>query len=184
MKNKRKTKYVLTKRSYAAIAVLAAVAIGVTAWSLWPAGAEEPEPEPPAPPYERTTVGGRGTILTPDNIEEVEDMLSQPVQDAQYTVSMTRNWVFDTALTPSRNASVDNLERNTRTVYFDVILDETGEMVYTSPYIPRGYTLDDFALDVELDPGEHRATVTFFLVDDDYEVVADVSVSVTLTING
>ena len=172
------------KPTHVIICVLSAALVCVLAYFLWPRAEPAPVPDLPPPPTQRPTIGGRGTLLTPENVDEVRDILEQPVQDAQYTVSMTRNWVFDTALTPSRNASVDNLERNTRMVYFDVILKDTGQMVYSSPYIPLGLTHDNFALDEDLPAGVYEATITFFLVDDDYEYITDVSASVTLTING
>jgi len=128
---------------------------------------------------------GQGLILNPDNIDEARRLMDGPASpDAQYTVSLTTHWVFETWNTPSHTASVDNLASNSRTVYFDVVLDETDELVYTSPFIPLGEVLEDFALDTYVPAGEHIATVTFVLVDDDHEFVADVSVSVTLTILG
>ena len=131
-----------------------------------------------------TALGGGGMLLTPDNIDEVRQMMEEPGPDAQYTVSMTTNWTFDTWQTPSSDAIVNNLESNSRTVYFDVTLRDTDELVYSSPYIPLGQALVDFALDANPGAGVHDAIVRFFLVDDDNEVVADVAVSVTLTING
>ena len=181
VKKKKKKKI---EPTYVIIGVLAAVLIGVLAYFLLPGEDPQLAAPLPTPPSERPITGGRGTLLTVDNIEEVSDILSQPIEDAQYTVSMTREWIFDTARTPSRTASVDNLERNSRMVYFDLILSDTGELVYTSPYIPLGVTHDNFALDADLARGEYDATVTFFLVDDDFEVITDVSVTVQLTING
>jgi hypothetical protein len=132
-----------------------------------------------------TAMGGRGMIATPENIDEIRRLLEEePSPDAQYTVHMTTNWEFETARTPSRNALVRNLEENSRTVYFDVTLNDTGALVYSSPYIPLGGMLEKFALDVNLSAGVHAATIRFFLVDDDNEVIADVADSVTLTILG
>ena len=165
--------------THVVIVTLGAALIGVLAFFLWPSAEELP-----APPTERPIVGGRGTLLTPENIAEVREQFSGPLEDAQYTVSMTSNWEFETALSPSSNARVNNVERNTRTVYFDVTLRGTDELVYSSPYILLGGTVSNFALDKELEAGVHDAIVTFFLVDDDFEVVADVQVTVTLTING
>ena len=181
-KAKRKSRYALTKRTKIAIAVLAAVVVGLTAWLLWP-GNDITE-QLPAPPSQRPIIGGRGTLLTPENSSKMKEQFDGPLQDAHYTFSMTTEWEFDTWQTPSRNASVDNLERNTRTVYFDVILRDTEEVVYTSPYILLGGTLDNFALDKELPAGEHDAIATFFLVDDDFEYVTDVQITVKLIING
>lgn len=132
----------------------------------------------------RTAMSGRGILVTPENADETSHAPGEPNPDAQYTISMNTNWEFETAQTPSRNARVRNLERNSRTVYFDVNLRETGELVYSSPFIPLGGMIENFALDVNLGAGVYNAVVRYFLVDDDNEVISDVAVSVTLTILG
>lgn len=165
------------KPSYIIIAVLIIALIGALVYMFWPESQEEVE-------QRGTTTSGSGRLLTLDNLDDVRQRMSEFSADAQYTVSMTTNWVFDTARTPSRNAVVDNLVRNSRTVYFDVIINSTDEVVFSSPYIPLGETLENFALDKDVSPGVYDATVRYFLVDDNNEVVADVAVSVTLTING
>ncbi|MCL2661932.1 MAG: hypothetical protein FWE83_01195 [Oscillospiraceae bacterium] len=160
------------------IAVVVLALAGTITYFMWPRTEEVTIED------RGTAMGGRGMILTPDNIEEVRRIMNEPNPDAQYTVSMTTNWVFETSRTPSSNAVVNNREHNSRTVYFDVILVDTGELVYSSPYIPLGGTLENFALDVNLRAGVYDAIIRFHLVDDDNEVVAEVVDTVTLTING
>jgi len=134
------------------------------------------------PPEERPTTGGRGIVVTPENVDEIRDQLGQPPEDAYYTANMNAEWRFETWDTPSTNAFVVNDEENTRTVYFDVILDATGETVYSSPFLPVGARHDDFALDAPVGAGDHSATVTYYLVDDDHNELTTVSVMVLLKI--
>ena len=136
---------------------------------------EEPEVE--------ESVGGRGTVVTQENVEEILRQIREPVPDGHYVVRMSLEWTFDKWDVISRNAYVENSPDNMRTVYFDLFLDSTGELIYSSPYIPLGSRLENFALDEEVPAGEHSATVTYRLVDDDYNVLTDVSVGVTLKIN-
>jgi len=126
--------------------------------------------------------GGRGTIVTLENVDAIREELSKPVEDGYYETRMNVDWVFDTAKTPSKNAYVENPTSNTRTVYFDLSLADTGELVYSSPYIPVGGKLTDFALDTDLDAGDYSAIVTYHLVDDDNNELTTVSVSVKLQI--
>ena len=165
------------KRAFIIIGIIILVAIaGLLIYFFWQSNEEANIGNQDVPT-------GRGFILTPDNIEEARRLMEGPASpDAQYTVSLTTNWEFETWNTPSRTASVDNLASNSRTVFFEVTLRETDVLVYTSPFILLGETLEDFALDTQVSAGEHPAIVTFILVDDNYEFVADVSVSVTLTI--
>ena len=126
--------------------------------------------------------GARGTLATPDNINEIRDQVSEPIDDSFYITRMNTDWVFDRWDEPSSNAFVENSEENLRTVYFDLHLVDSGELVYSSPFIPVGATLENFALDSQVPPGSHPAVVTYHLVDDNYENITTVSVSVTLII--
>lgn len=126
--------------------------------------------------------GARGIVATPDNIDEIMSSMQEPVQDGSYAVKMNTNWVFPKGDKPSENAYVANSEQNTRTVYFDLILADTNQLLYSSPYIPVGAALQDFALDVSLEAGEHSAIVVYHLVDDDYQEITTVNVKVTLHI--
>jgi hypothetical protein len=138
-------------------------------------------PGPTAGGYVRNP-GARGIVVTEENAQEIRDWFSQPVEDSHFTVSMTARWTFPTALTPSRDAVVRNVELNNRTVFFDVLLEDRDEIILISPYIPVGLEFRNFALEVDLEPGEYTALVTYFLVDDDYEIITDVAVYVTIVI--
>jgi hypothetical protein len=138
-------------------------------------------PGPGIGSYERN-IGGRGFMVTQDNVDEIREYLAQrdPV-DAGFEFSKTTNWRFPTAFSPSPNALVRNVERNSRTVFFDVYIPGIG-VVYVSPYMPLGSEHRNFALDVEIDAGVYNAIVTYFLVDDDFVIITDVSVGVTIVV--
>jgi hypothetical protein len=137
----------------------------------------------PAPPIViEKSYGGKGVVATQENIDEILEQMNTPVKDGYYEVTMNSDWVFETAKSPSSNAYVKNKETNTRTVYFAVFLSDTGELVYTSPYLPLGSSLTNFALDKELEAGEYPAVMTYYLVDDDYNKLTDVSITVKLKI--
>jgi len=126
--------------------------------------------------------GSRGTVTALDNISDILDDLGTPIDDSYYITEMNVNWVFDRWDIPSSTAFVGNSIDNRRTVYFDLHLRETGELVYSSPFIPVGGQLREFALDTEVPAGNHSAIVTYYLVDDNYEEITTVSVTVTLII--
>lgn len=122
---------------------------------------------------------GRATFVSPDNVEEVRQQLSQPVTDAYYTTSMTVDWYFDNGKAVSTSSYVENAPENTRTVYFDVTLED-GELIYSSPYLPVGERIEQITLKRDLDAGDYPAVCTYYLVDDDNKVLTHVSVAVTI----
>jgi len=135
--------------------------------------------------YERNP-GGRGFVVTEENVEEVRAALEAEEsrvapEDRRFEFSKTADWRFATSLTPSRNALVRNVTNNSRTVFFDIYIEDYG-VVYVSPYMPLGSQHSGFALDYDLEPGTYSAVVTHFLVDDDFEILTDASVGVTITV--
>jgi hypothetical protein len=168
-----KTKLLVITGATASLAVIATL-VGVIIYLTT-------RPEAPLPPPPSTALGGRGTVITEDNVEEFQD-LGEPVEDGYYEARMSVEWDFDTWDTPSTNAYVANAESNTRNMYFDVIINSTGEQIFSSPYIPVGSALRNFALDTQLAAGTYEATVVYHLVDDNNEEVTTVSVAVTIKI--
>jgi len=133
--------------------------------------------------YERNP-GGRGFIVTEDNVEEVRAELEArrlAPEDRYYEASISADWRFATSLTPSKNVIVRNVAGNSRTVFFDITIEGYG-VVYVSPYMPLGSEHSNFALDVELPAGTYDAVVTYFLVDDDYNIVSDLSIQVSIKV--
>jgi hypothetical protein len=169
----KKTKVLVITGITVSIAVIA-ILVGVIIYLL--TRPEAPSPTPPSP-----SLGGRGTVITEDNVEEFQD-LEEPVEDGYYEARMSVDWSFETWDTPSTNAYVANAESNTRNMYFDLIINDTGELVFSSPYIPVGSALRNFALDTQLAAGTYEATVVYHLVDDSNVEVTTVSVAVTIKI--
>jgi len=129
-----------------------------------------------------TIPGGRGTIVANNNADEMQEEYLRPVEDGYFEVRQNMNWIFPGPGQPSSNAYVENSTNNTRTVYIDVILADSHELVYSSPFIPLGAKLENFTLDVELPSGEHAVIVTYNLVDDDHQLITTASVTTTLHI--
>lgn len=124
----------------------------------------------------------RATIVTEDNVDEVIKQMEEPVEDGYYSCKMNVDWNFADSSQPSYNAYVANSDSNTRTVYFDVSLEEDNTLVYSSPYIPVGEELKEITLTEKLSAGDYPAIVTYHLVDDDHKELSNVSVTVTLHI--
>lgn len=137
----------------------------------------EQEPERP-----QSSSEPRAVVVTEDNVAEILAQANEPVKGAYYNCQMNVEWNFTDSTQPSYNAYVANSTINECTVYFDVNLQEDGTLVYSSPYIPVGEKLKEIILTENLDAGDYPAVVTYHLVDDDYEELSTVSVTVTLHI--
>lgn len=167
MTSEKKGKKLLITGLIAVILVIA-VLVGVIIYLL--NGRQEPE----------TQIKGRAVLLTENNVEEFDNQ--EPVEDGYYMVTMNTSWDFDDGSAESHNAYVANAPENTRTVYFDVLLSDTGDNIYSSPYMPVGSELQNFALDKDLEAGDYQAIVTYHLVDEDYNEIDDVSAEITIHI--
>lgn len=152
----------------ALVILVIAVLIGIIVYLLT-RSPEEPE-------------DNRATIITEDNVDEVMKQMEEPVEDGYYSCQMNVDWNFTDSSQPSYNAYVANSNINTRTVYFDVNLEEDDKLVFSSPYIPVGEELDEIVLTEKLSAGDYPAVVTYHLVDDDHKELSSVSVTVTLHI--
>lgn len=133
---------------------------------------KKPEPE----------VQGKATIVTEENVQDIIQSASEPNTDASYTVTMSNEWTFEDGEASAQNFYVKNTENNSRTVYFDLKLADTDEMIYSSPYIPVGKAMDTMTLDKDLDAGDYNVIMTYHLVDDDNTELTTVSVAVEIHI--
>lgn len=122
------------------------------------------------------------TIVTEENLDAIQEEMNQDADGSYYETSMTIDWTFDNGKKASKDAFVENPSSNSHTVYFDVNLSESNELVYSSPYIPVGKSLNSIKLEKKLEKGDYPAVVTYHLVDDDKKEVSTVSVEVTLHI--
>lgn len=121
----------------------------------------------------------RPVLLTEDNIDDMADeILNQSEPEGvpmSYQVTMNSTWEFEDGETASRNAYVANSENNETPVYFDVIRNDTQEVIYQSPVIPLGMDLDDIVLDVDLDAGNYECTLIYHLLDEEQNTLTTVN---------
>jgi hypothetical protein len=180
-RNDNKRKYIII--IIAAVVVIAAMA-GVIIYLLTQRKAPETSIAPEATEKEKRTV-----LVTEENAERVaEQMLTaDPEEDSevpvQYTVTMNSKWHFKNAESASDNAYVANNNANTTDVYFDVVRNDTQEVVYSSPVLPVGTDISNFKLDQDLEAGVYECTLIYYLVDKDQNVLTTVNMWVEITVD-
>ena len=126
------------------------------------------------------SLGGHVTLVTKENVDEVEDKIRNVSADDSYHAIMSVEWTFENGSAKSTDAYVENSITNSRTVYFDVNLSSTNELIYSSPYLPLGSKLNDITLTKDLDAGDYPALVTYYLVDDDDNVITNLTLAITV----
>ena len=106
-------------------------------------------------------------VLDESSAQNVLDEMRQEVKEGMFECNMSMTWTFPDGKSSSKDAIVVNSSNNTYPIYFDVELEDTGDVVYSSPVIPIGSQLTDFALDKELNAGEYKAVVMYSLLEDE-----------------
>lgn len=129
---------------------------------------------------ELSLLGSHSTLVTTENVDEVEANIGKVSADNSYRAIMSVEWTFENGTAKSADAYVENSITNSRTIYFDVNLSSTNELIYSSPYLPLGSKLNNITLIKDLDAGDYPALVTYHLVDDDQNVIANVSLAITV----
>ena len=163
----------------AAAVVVIVVMAGVIVYLLQSRGAE------PAPQEEREQ---RPVLVTSENVEEVLEELERQeaaaaVAPGYYTVKMPTTWHFTSGSEPSYDAVVENVEANTNDVYFDLVMaDDESVVLYESPVLPRGSRLRGITLDQALEAGTYETVMTYYLIDEDQNVLSTVRVTVKLVV--
>ncbi len=127
----------------------------------------------------------RNVVVTPENVESVLEELDDAQEAGYYTVTMNPIWHFGTGKDVSYDAVVENVEKNTNDVYFDIVLEGNEEnVIYESPVIPRGGRLEEIALDKPLDAGTYNCIVIYHLVDEDQNTLSTLRVTLEIVVEG
>ncbi len=126
----------------------------------------------------------RNVVVAPENVDEVIAQMQEEEKTpaGSYEVTMNTHWIFPDGKSVSPNAFVENSTSNTNMVYFTIVLDDSGEEIFHSPYLELGAQLKDISLDKELEQGDYNAIITYHLVDDDFNELSNVSMYMTISI--
>ncbi len=127
-----------------------------------------PEPEQAVSNDEsRKVAGSSRLVLDKESASNIMDEMRQEVEEGMFECNMSMTWTFADGTSESKDAIVVNSNNNSYPFYFDVTLDGTNELIYSSPVVPVGSQLTNFKLDKDLDPGEYSATVMYSLLQDE-----------------
>lgn len=132
---------------------------------------KKPEPQE-VPSEEQFNAMGEGTVVDPNATETItpapatESGEGEDAFSNYYFVEMsTTEWRFASSSEASYNAAVSNSDANDCDIYFDVTLDDTGDVVFVSPVITPGNMMVNITLAKELESGTYPATLVYHQLD-------------------
>jgi len=115
----------------------------------------------------REVAGSARVVLDENSASNLMEEMRNEVEEGMFECNMSMTWTFADGESASKDAIVVNGSNNTYPIYFDVNLQDTNELIYSSPVIPVGSQLTEFTLDKDLDPGEYKAVVMYSLLEDE-----------------
>lgn len=123
----------------------------------------------------------RNVVVNASNAEEIVAGM-QPTEPGYYEVTMNSTWNFENGASASTNAYVENSTSNSNDVYFDVVLSDTDEMIFSSPTIPVGSHLENITLDKALEAGTHDCVLTYHLLDENGKEQSHLNIKLTIVV--
>ena len=133
-----------------AVLLLCAIGFGLWFFLLRDTGYERYE-------FDTDAMAGRIQTMTE---EEIQAELNRVVEEGMFNISIASAIVFE-APDAEGEARIENVAANNYHMQVDIILDESGETVYSSKLIQPGYSIENIKLSEKLEPGEYEATAIF-----------------------
>lgn len=155
------------------VVTLLLVIIGVLTFMLFRKGRGKPE-EP------------NGYVLDEENYQEIQDNMAAEVSEGYFETYMNTTWTFANGTSETQDAILGNSPNNTKPIRCEVILNDTGEVVYKTGVLPVGAVLDPFKLDKNLEAGTYEAVCQIYLLrereDGTYEDFSSAGFFVTIEV--
>ncbi len=142
------------------IALLILIIIVLIALFFWRGCGDEEET---AAPYE-TEVAAKLGQLDGKTEAEIQEELNRVVEEGMFHISINPEPIFANG-TAEGNLEIENVPNNLYLMRVEIILDDTGETIYSTKYIEPNMHIQSAALDVELEAGEYPATAVFYAYD-------------------
>jgi hypothetical protein len=141
----------------------------------------------PAPSENTREIAQSSSIRVISSEEEAQtaaEKMRQTVTEGMFKCDMPTTWTFKKGGSEPVDLYVANHPDNTKPIYFDVYLEDTDELIYSSPVLKVDTKWTDIVLNKELEPGSYRAKVAYKLLNDEesQEVYSSVNFIVLIKI--
>lgn len=161
------------------LVIILLVLVGVVAYLLGRDKGRSEESE-----NRRQVASSVRTVMDESAAANVMQEMREEVEEGYFECQMSMSWTFPDGNSESPDAYVANSKNNSHPIYFDVILQDTEETIYSSPIIPVGSDLKNFKFDKPLAAGSYKATVMYSLVKDEMtqEIISQAGFVVNITV--
>ena len=127
-----------------------------------------------------------GYTLDENNYQQIVEEINEKVDAGYFETYMNTEWIFEDGTAETKNAILGNSPNNTKPIRCEVLLDDTGEIVFSTGVLPVGAQVSAFKLEKDLDAGSYSATCMIYLMDQEsngtYKDASNAGFHVTLTV--
>ncbi len=127
-----------------------------------------------------------GYVMDEGNYEQIKEDMAAAVQEGYFETYMNTEWTFRDGTAKTEDAVLGNSPNNTKPIRCEVILNDTGEIVYKTGVLPVGAVLEPFQLDQDLDAGSYDAMCMVYLLneaeDGTYTDASSAGFNLTITV--
>ncbi len=109
----------------------------------------------------------KGEAMNEGNYKQIMEEMSDRVSEGYFETYMNNQWTFADGTSETEDAVLGNSPNNVKPIRCEVVLDDTGEKVFSTDVMPVGAELPPFKLDVDLEAGTYEATCNVFLLDEE-----------------
>ncbi len=124
--------------------------------------------------------------ITEGNYKRIMDEMEDEVKEGYFETYMNSEWTFPDGTSETTDAILGNSPNNRKPIRCEVVLVDTGEVVFKTDVIPVGAELPPFKLDVDLEPGTYEAVCMVYLMNEEkdgtYTDYSDAGFNVTITV--
>lgn len=127
-----------------------------------------------------------GYVMNEENYQQIQEDMEAAVQEGYFETYMNTEWTFRDGKSKTEDAVLGNSPNNTKPIRCEVVLNDTGEVVYKTGVLPVGAVLEPFQLDQDLDAGSYAATCQVYLLDETedgtYTDYSNAGFNITITV--
>lgn len=120
------------------------------------------------------------------NYKQIMEEMSERVSEGYFETYMNNQWTFADGSSETKDAILGNSPNNTKPIRCEIVLDDTGEKVFSTDVMPVGAELPPFKLDVDLEAGTYDAMCVVYLLDEEedgtYTDYSNAGFNITITV--
>lgn len=124
--------------------------------------------------------------MTEGNYKQIMEQAENQVEEGYFETYMNTEWTFPDGASETIDAVLGNSPNNLKPIRCEVVLEDTGEVVFKTDVIPVGVELPPFKLDVDLEAGEYNAVCMVYLMNEEsdgtYTDYSDAGFNVTIKV--